>query len=62
MHPSRAHLMGTDQLGRDVFTGVVQGAHTSFSVVIGVVVISGAIGLLAGTVAGLRRGFLSTTS
>lgn len=57
-HPSRAHLMGTDQLGRDVFTGVVQGAHTSFRVVIGVVVISGVIGLLVGTVAGLRGGIL----
>ena len=57
-HPSRAHLMGTDQLGRDVFTGVVQGAHTSFRVVIGVVVISGVIGLLVGTVAGLRGGVL----
>ena len=57
-HPSRAHLMGTDQLGRDVFTGVVQGAHTSFRIVIGVVFISGVIGLLVGTVAGLRGGIL----
>lgn len=54
--PSGVHLMGTDQLGRDLFTGVVRGAHTSLSIVAGVVALSAAIGLLVGTFAGLRGG------
>lgn len=56
--PSRDHLMGTDQLGRDLFTGVVRGAHTSLSVVLGVAVISAAIGLLLGSLAGFRGGLV----
>jgi peptide/nickel transport system permease protein len=50
--PSLAHLLGTDQLGRDQFARVVFGAQSSVTsalvaVVIGVVV-GGLIGLLAG--------------
>jgi len=58
LHPSRRYLMGTDQLGRDIFTGVVRGAHTSLRIVAGVLVISAVIGILLGTVAGLRGGLL----
>jgi len=50
--PSLAHLLGTDQLGRDMFARVVFGAQSSVTsalvaVVIGVVV-GGLIGLVAG--------------
>ena len=55
--PSGALLMGTDSLGRDVFTAVVHGARTSMVVVIGVVVIAAAIGLAVGIVAGYRGGW-----
>ncbi|HET7486562.1 MAG TPA: ABC transporter permease [Acidimicrobiales bacterium] len=56
--PSRAHLMGTDQLGRDLFTAVVQGSRTSLEVVAGVVVIAVAVGLPVGLAAGLQGGLL----
>ena len=54
--PSWDHVMGADQLGRDIFTGVVRGAHTSLSLVAAVVVIAGVIGVLVGTMTGLRGG------
>jgi peptide/nickel transport system permease protein len=56
--PSADHLMGTDQLGRDVLTAVVRGAHTSLSVVLGVVAISAVVGVLVGALSGLRGGVL----
>ena len=54
--PSARHRLGTDQLGRDLFTNVVQGAHTSMRIVIGVVVISSLIGVVVGCVSGYRGG------
>ena len=56
--PSGNHLMGADQLGRDLFTGVVRGAQTSMRIVVGVVVISSIVGLVVGVAAGYRRGVL----
>ncbi|MGI9077375.1 MAG: ABC transporter permease [Gemmatimonadaceae bacterium] len=56
--PSLAHLMGTDALGRDLFSGVLYGARTSL-------LIAGAVGSLAfvcgtgiGMIAGYRGGLL----
>ncbi|RMI06792.1 ABC transporter permease [Cellulomonas triticagri] len=54
--PSAAHLLGTDHLGRDVWTRVVHGASlslrtTTLAVVVGLVVGS-ALGLLAGFLRG----------
>jgi peptide/nickel transport system permease protein len=54
--PSLAHPMGTDQLGRDIFARVAEGARISLldGTLIAVIgaVIGGVIGLLAGTTAG----------
>lgn len=50
--PSRAHLFGTDNLGRDLFTGVVHGAGTSMKVVLWVVVLSSLVGVGLGVIAG----------
>jgi peptide/nickel transport system permease protein len=54
--PSRAHLMGTDHLGRDTLSGVIQGAQTSLQIVVWVTLISLVVGLVLGTVAGYRGG------
>lgn len=56
--PSRDHLMGTDNLGRDLATGVVHGAHTSMTVVLWVVAISAVIGITVGALSGYFGGGL----
>lgn len=60
--PSTTHPMGTDQLGRDVFARVADGARISL-IVASIVTIAGAlvgglIGLLAGTVGGVSDGVM----
>ena len=50
--PSMSHLMGTDQLGRDVFTRTLWGARTSLPVAFIVIVSSVVIGTIIGAVAG----------
>lgn len=56
--PSGQHLMGTDDLGRDLFSAVVAGARTSMAVVLAVSAISAVIGLVLGAVAGYRGGLM----
>ena len=53
MPPSTAHWMGTDELGRDVFTRVIFGARISLKV--GFVAVG--IAMLIGTVVGLLSGY-----
>jgi peptide/nickel transport system permease protein len=50
--PSRAHLMGTDDLGRDVLSRVIYGARVSLFVGLLSVGLAGATGTLLGLVAG----------
>ena len=49
---SWAHLMGTDQFGRDVFSGALQGLGVSLEIAALAVAISGVIGSLGGIAAG----------
>ena len=48
--PSAAHWMGTDELGRDIFSRVVYGSRITLMIVILVAVISAPLGLLIGAV------------
>jgi len=52
--PSSEHLLGTDELGRDVFSRIIYGAR--ISLVIGLVPTS--ISMVIGTILGLMAGFL----
>ena len=54
--PSHAHLMGTDGLGRDVFTRLFYGARTSLAVGVFTQLIVLAIGLPIGALAGYAGG------
>lgn len=54
--PSSDHLMGTDQLGRDIFTRVLYGARISLQVSITVVAITLLIGGIVGVIAGYAGG------
>jgi peptide/nickel transport system permease protein len=58
LSPSGTHLMGTDNLGRDVFGAVIHGARTSMIVVLGVTAIASVVGLAVGIVAGYRGGWI----
>ncbi|MEA2596520.1 MAG: oligopeptide transport system permease protein [Thermomicrobiales bacterium] len=54
--PSRDHLLGTDELGRDIFTRLLYGARVSLTVAIAaqivIVVVGVPVGLLTGYVGG----------
>ena len=54
--PSFAHLMGTDNFGRDIFSRVLEGAGTSFLVALAVVAIGCTFGLLIGGLCGYYGG------
>jgi peptide/nickel transport system permease protein len=56
--PSLRHLLGTDQLGRDVFSRMLYGSRVSLSVGFVAVAISICIGILVGAAAGYYGGWL----
>lgn len=58
--PSAKHLLGTDQFGRDVFTRLLYGLRTGFTVSLGVVAISVVVGTIWGTLSGFYGGSLDT--
>jgi peptide/nickel transport system permease protein len=56
--PSRAHWLGTDQLGRDTFTRLVYGARVSLAVGFLTVTVQLVIGTTVGLIAGYFGGWL----
>lgn len=50
------HVLGTDHLGRDVFARVVSGARVSVIVALAVVLLSGVVGVVVGTLSGYWGG------
>lgn len=50
--PSLVHLMGTDNLGRDVFSRIIAGSRIAISVGVSTIAISLALGVVLGLVAG----------
>jgi len=53
--PSLAHLFGTDEFGRDVFSRAIYAARISLAVSAGVVLLATALGILLGVCAGYFR-------
>ena len=54
--PSRAHLLGTDHLGVDVLSRIIMGSRISLVIGVGASLLTVAIGLVAGTLAGYAGG------
>lgn len=54
--PSRAHWLGLDELGRDIFSRLILGARVSVGVGLAVVLIAGALGTAVGLIAGYAGG------
>lgn len=54
--PSTAHPMGTDDLGRDLWTQVLYGARTSLLVALSVAGIAAGVGTILGTLSGYVGG------
>jgi peptide/nickel transport system permease protein len=55
--PSWEHLLGTDELGRDLFTRVLYGGRVTLGMVVAVVLLVAPIGLAVGSIAGYLGGF-----
>ncbi|GFZ33786.1 peptide ABC transporter permease [Clostridium zeae] len=58
--PSKVHILGTDELGRDVFTRLIYGGQISLSVGVVATTIQLAIGIILGSIAGYCGGVVDT--
>ncbi len=58
--PSRANWLGTDDSGRDVFSRILWGARMSMTVAVIIRVVTLAIGIVIGAVAGFYEGWIDT--
>jgi len=58
--PSKSHLLGTDEIGRDFLSRVIYGARVSLLVGIVAVTVAGVIGMGLGLVAGYLGGWTNT--
>lgn len=56
--PSSSHLLGTDDLGRDIFSRLVHGSRITLYMATLVAVIAGPIGLIVGASAGYLGGWI----
>lgn len=57
---TEGHLLGTDQLGRDILSRLIYGSRISLSIGLYASVISGVIGVLVGLVAGFYGRWIDT--
>ncbi|MGB3541224.1 MAG: nickel transporter permease [Mesorhizobium sp.] len=58
--PSAEHWLGTDDLGRDIYSRILFGSRWTLYVVVLVAIIAAPIGLLVGTVAGYAGDWIDT--
>lgn len=58
LFPSSEHWLGTDHLGRDVWSRIVYGSRSTLTVIFTVAIIVGPVGLLVGILAGYSGGLI----
>ncbi len=56
--PSAAHVLGTDEINRDVFSRLLHGARVSLGIALLAVVLASTLGTLLGAIAGYLGGWL----
>ena len=56
LSPSWSHLLGTDELGRDMFSRIIFGSQISLTVGLFSVLLGGLVGITLGTLAGWIKG------
>jgi len=56
--PSLAHLMGTDNFGRDILSRVLEGAGTTFNIAVMVILIGASVGIVIGALTGYYGGIV----
>ncbi len=56
--PSASHLMGTDHLGRDLFSRVLAGTHIAVEVALIVLAVALVVGIVVGLAAGIAGGIV----
>jgi len=56
--PDDVNILGTDELGRDIFSRIISGTRTSLIIGVVVVLIGGIIGITIGAIAGFYGGWL----
>ncbi|MER6923696.1 ABC transporter permease, partial [Streptomyces spiralis] len=59
--PAGDHLLGTDKLGRDLFTQLMTGSRIAFEAGLGSVLIAAAVGVTLGVLAAFAQGWLDDT-
>jgi len=62
VRPSAGHLLGTNDIGQDIFSQVVWGARSSLSVGVAAAVLAIGLGLAVGVTAGLAGGWVDTVA
>jgi peptide/nickel transport system permease protein len=58
--PGGAHLLGTDQFGRDILSRILYGSRISLGVGIGSVILALVVGMVLGSLAAMREGALDS--
>ncbi|MBK1780213.1 ABC transporter permease [Advenella sp. WQ 585] len=56
--PSSEHWLGTDNLGRDIWSRIVYGSRSTLTVIFTVAIIVGPVGLMVGILAGFSGGLI----
>lgn len=58
--PSGVHFLGTDEMGRDIFSRIIWGSRLTLYVIGLVAIIAAPVGIVVGTISGYFGGFIDT--
>src|SRR5690349_3264378 len=58
LHPGSAHVLGTDQMGRDIFSRIIYGARISLAVGLGSTFLGSVFGIALGLASGYLGGWV----